>query len=152
MPAYKSPTGSPITGILETLFGIASINGLNEDGSPDYADETEVLWDTQTPVLRKGEMIFVDEDGEEWRRSQIVRVEDDADEDTDANERRITVSLSVKERDAILAGLRLIQGHLDDPERRNGDVQRQQHRRAWQRHGQRDADVLERDEHEDDDG
>jgi hypothetical protein len=73
--SYVSPTGSPIVGTLERLQGIAAINGIKGNGEPEYAGETEVLWDGQVPERRDGQLIYLDEQGLEWAFGQLVEKE-----------------------------------------------------------------------------
>lgn len=80
MPQYKSPTGALIIGTKEIVPGIALINGISEDGEPEYDGETDVDWNGQTSVLRDGKPLFVDENEEEWTFDQLT-VSDDEDED-----------------------------------------------------------------------
>ena len=69
---YKSPTGSPIVGTLETIVGIGMIKGIDVDGTPDYVGETDIFWDDQITVVRDGKIIFVDDDGDEWTFDQLT--------------------------------------------------------------------------------
>lgn len=95
--------GNPIIGIFEMVPGRALINGFTEaeDGSlePEYAGETEMWWDEQKPITSVDDMsrmpwsniegygiayqcrtagpfIYLDEDGNEWRRAQLTVKED----------------------------------------------------------------------------
>lgn len=80
---YLSPTGSEIIGTLERLIGRAEISGIQDDGTPKYAGETEVFWDDQTSVLRDGKRVFLDEDGAEWTFDQLKPVAEPEPEETD---------------------------------------------------------------------
>lgn len=81
MKSYKAPNGKPITSVLETILCRAHINGISEDGAcVQYAGSTDVFWDEQKPVLKEGNLLFLDEDGEEWTFDQLVIDEDVAEE------------------------------------------------------------------------
>ena len=71
-----SPTGKEIVGTLETLSGVAYADNYKRDefGVLDfeYIGDTKVYWDEQKTVERKGERIFIDEEGEEWTEKEIV--------------------------------------------------------------------------------
>lgn len=79
-----SPNGKRILGTLERLEARADI----EDGS-FFRDEsgemrfewegyTEVFWDSQRTLDRKGKVIFLDDDGDEWTAEQLtLEVADD---------------------------------------------------------------------------
>jgi hypothetical protein len=69
---YRSPNGTRILGILETVPGIALISSINHDGTPNYGGGTDLIWDEQQPDLKSGNMIYVDEDGEEWTFDQLT--------------------------------------------------------------------------------
>ncbi len=43
---FTSPSGARITGTLERLSGYALLLDINDDGSLEYAGETEVDWDS----------------------------------------------------------------------------------------------------------
>lgn len=74
---FKSPTGSKIVGTLETLKGVASVSGFNDDGSPIYAGGTTIDWDSQQTVMGQGGIIYVDDDGQEWVRADLTAVHDE---------------------------------------------------------------------------
>ncbi|MGQ7794496.1 hypothetical protein ACUN0C_18990 [Faunimonas sp. B44] len=63
---WKSPSGAEIVGTLERLMGCANINDITDDGEPVYSGDTKIWWDEQRTVLRDGQMLFVDENGDEW--------------------------------------------------------------------------------------
>lgn len=75
MKQYRSPTGSPILGTLERLFGRAEIVGIEDDGTPEYEGTTEIFWDDQKTILKDEKIVFLDEDGAEWTFDQLVAVD-----------------------------------------------------------------------------
>jgi hypothetical protein len=77
MAEYKSPNGAYIKGTLETLSGVALINGIDESGEPEHCGETEIYWDEQKTVERDGKPVYVDTEGSEWTFDQLTKVEDD---------------------------------------------------------------------------
>lgn len=77
MARYKSPTGSPIIGTAETVLVTASISGIDENGQPQYAGESEIHWDTQESIMRAGSVVYVDENAAEWRFDQLEKIEED---------------------------------------------------------------------------
>lgn len=67
MSNYYSPTGALIIGTREILTGVAIINGISDDGEPDYEGTTEVEWDNQrSDTDVSGCRLFVDEKGDVW--------------------------------------------------------------------------------------
>lgn len=81
MRKYTSPTGSLIIGTAEKMTGIGIINGINDDGTPEYAGTTEVNWDTQCSQYDgKGRLLYVDENNSEWVFEDLTPSEDEADE------------------------------------------------------------------------
>jgi hypothetical protein len=75
----KSPEGVLITGTLEKVRGVAELSGVALiDGKyePEYCGNTDMDWDSQTSVLREGQVIYIDENGMEWLASECVFVPD----------------------------------------------------------------------------
>jgi hypothetical protein len=66
MKQLYAPNGNLIVGTLETIKGRANVTGWNDDRSPEYAGSTEIFWDDQRTVQRDGNIICLDEDGEEY--------------------------------------------------------------------------------------
>lgn len=77
MARYLSPKGDEIEGTLDLIPGVALITGIAENGEPEYAGETMVIWDNQTTQTRNGKTIFICTAGDEWTFDQLVKVEDD---------------------------------------------------------------------------
>lgn len=74
----RAPNGKYIVGLLEELRGCALTNffEVRPDGSlePEYVGETDVWWDTQEPVRRRGGRVYLDEGYRAWREADLVRV------------------------------------------------------------------------------
>lgn len=81
MAEYKSPNGSAIIGTSDMVPATALISGINDDGSPEYAGESQVDWDNQSIKMRDGKILFIDEDANEWTFDQLVKVEAEGDGD-----------------------------------------------------------------------
>lgn len=73
---YQSPLGALITGIRESITVTAHINGIHEEGYPEYAGSTDVHWDTQEPIKENGNLIYVDENSDVWSFDQLIKVEE----------------------------------------------------------------------------
>jgi len=56
-------TGQRVVGVVETITAVASVSHFHADGTPFYAGESEVDWDSQHPRGGKGARTFVLEDG-----------------------------------------------------------------------------------------
>lgn len=69
---YYSPNGSRIVGTSDTVACRAEIFGIEDDGTPEYAGETEVFWDEQKTLERDSRILFLDEDGDEWTFDQLT--------------------------------------------------------------------------------
>lgn len=73
-----APDGTRIAAVVETLYGNALVDSVhrNPDGTLhfEYVGETEIAWDTQEAdrETTTGELLFLDEAGDEWRGSQLV--------------------------------------------------------------------------------
>jgi len=71
----KSPKGTVIVGTLELVHGWAGIHGPVKRGERgfefDHDGDTRLDWDGQKTVLRDGERIFVDADGNEFKESEL---------------------------------------------------------------------------------
>jgi hypothetical protein len=72
---FTAPTGARITGTLETVLGVARVEGWDEHGEPIYSGDTEIWWDEQRTVIRDDEFVYVDANGDEWLQSQLVEAE-----------------------------------------------------------------------------
>lgn len=72
-----APNGKQIIGTLERLAGVAYLDDAKDGGADggkfevQYSGETEVWWDGQRTVERKGQRIFVDQDGDEWPENKL---------------------------------------------------------------------------------
>lgn len=75
MTTWLSPHNAPIIGTYDTVPGTALINDISDDGEPEYAGETEMIWDDQTPQLRDGRIIFVDEGDGQWTFDRLHKGE-----------------------------------------------------------------------------
>lgn len=76
MKEFVSPQGNEITGVLEKIPGIASINiesASLEDGCLqfDYAGDTELQWEKHEIVRQDGQRVFVDDDDNEFTEDQL---------------------------------------------------------------------------------
>ena len=78
-----SPTGRPIIGTLERLYGVAIIDSirLDDDGRIDfdYMGDTKIDWNQQRTVTR-GPLkarVFVDDSGQEWLEHELTITEAD---------------------------------------------------------------------------
>jgi len=80
MTDYRAPNGQQIIGTAEKVLCTASIDGIDDDGLPDYAGGSEVHWDTQETQTRDGKILFVCENGDEWTFDQLTKVDDDDEE------------------------------------------------------------------------
>ena len=66
MPIYIKGTNIALKGTLETLQGVALVNGLNPDGSPAYEGTTEIFWDVQRTVTHHRRLVWLDFDFNEY--------------------------------------------------------------------------------------
>ena len=79
MKQYHSPNGDLIVGTLEVVYGVALINGIDEEGHPDYAGETKLDWNDQRPARdATGERIWICDMGQEWRFDQLRPIQEDS--------------------------------------------------------------------------
>lgn len=78
---YQAPNGLEIVGTSDVVACRAEIDGVEDDGTPAYAGETEVFWDEQRTREKGGKILFLDEDGNEWTFDQLSRILEPADED-----------------------------------------------------------------------
>ncbi|KQS84300.1 hypothetical protein ASG58_21255 [Rhizobium sp. Leaf383] len=73
MNQYRTPTGALIIGATETTPCVASIAGINADGTPEYDGNGSTMdWDNQTARTRGDKILFVDENGAEWTFDQLT--------------------------------------------------------------------------------
>lgn len=75
MKNYKSPTGSDIIGTSDTVLATATIQGIEDDGTPVYAGGSNIHWDSQETRKLNGKILFLDESGCEWTFDQLIPVE-----------------------------------------------------------------------------
>ena len=75
-----SPTGSRICAEVDTIIGHAGIAYFTKDDDgalvPEFAGETEVIWDSQIPELVDGQRQFIDEYCDTWLEDQLTIIED----------------------------------------------------------------------------
>lgn len=89
MAKLFAPDGTPIVSTYEKVFGTCSFAQdsviQNADGTFDFDYEggTDVDWDSQVTVTRKGQRIFVDEGGDEWPENVLVLREEEPDDEED---------------------------------------------------------------------
>lgn len=86
-----SPSGVRITGTADRVLATAWIGGgweKKDDGTFEfeYAGESELDWDSQQTITRKGKRVFVDENWNEWTEDQLV-LREEAEEDEEADDR-----------------------------------------------------------------
>ena len=83
MADYKSPNGSPIVGTSDMVPATALINGINDDGTPDYAGSSLLDWDNQKTNRDSAndQILYIDDDGNEWTFNQLVKVEAEGEDD-----------------------------------------------------------------------
>jgi hypothetical protein len=81
-----SPKHVPIMGTLERIPGVCPVIEDAFQRGPTgalvfdhYDTGTEISWDGQVTVTRKGLTVFVDDDGGEWTEDQLILVESEAD-------------------------------------------------------------------------
>jgi len=60
-----------LRGTLETVTGVALVQGRDSDGNPVYTGKTELWWEEEATVYRSGQRIWVDYDGNEWCDSEV---------------------------------------------------------------------------------
>ena len=71
MKPHLKGRNTHLRGTLETVTGVALVEGREADGYPLYTGETDVWWDEQKTVVRGGERVWVDSDGNECRESLV---------------------------------------------------------------------------------
>lgn len=83
-----SPKGTKIVGtceIVEATAGIADVLGVDPDHPDrydiDWEGYTEIIWETQQTMVRDGQRVFVDEEGNTFRESELT-LESDGSPDT----------------------------------------------------------------------
>ena len=63
---FKCPTCKGLaTGTLELLPGVAELN-VDETGEADYSGTTDIQWDSQSSIKRRGKYILTCDNGHEW--------------------------------------------------------------------------------------
>jgi len=81
MKNYQSPNGSAIVGTYDLVPATARIDGIHDDGTPEYAGESDVWWDDQKTQERDGKILYVDEDAKTWTFDQLTAIPDEEDEE-----------------------------------------------------------------------
>ncbi|WP_276122674.1 hypothetical protein [Pararhizobium qamdonense] len=77
---YKSPTGAQVIGVCEHVLVTAWVSGFKSDGTPQYAGDSKVHWDTQKPLADEdGETTYEDENGDSWNWNQLSPIEEITD-------------------------------------------------------------------------
>lgn len=77
-----APNGAQIVGTSEMIASTAHVENLrweNGEVTFDYEGGSDVYWDTSTTQTRDGEILFVDENGDEWSESDLVEAKDEED-------------------------------------------------------------------------
>lgn len=64
-------SGREVIGTYEMTPGCALVDG-REDGEINYTGETKMYWDGQTTQTRKGQRIWIDDEGDEVLESDIA--------------------------------------------------------------------------------
>lgn len=84
MGKLYAPTGARIIGTLETVMGIADFTDAWKDENGEYglsySGGTDIDWNSQVTVTdpTSHERLFLCENGEEWRESQLTYREKEA--------------------------------------------------------------------------
>lgn len=73
-----SQNNTRITGSFDLVYCVAGIADFAEDGSPNWEGGSSVDWDSQRTVTRGGQEVYVDDDGEEYLRSECRLMTEDA--------------------------------------------------------------------------
>ncbi|WP_353645715.1 hypothetical protein [Mesorhizobium sp. WSM2239] len=68
----KAPSGSPILGTVDIVAARCNILWNDEGTDFDFEGGTEVWWDEQRTQKLGGQDVFIDEDGEEWLRCELI--------------------------------------------------------------------------------
>ncbi len=63
--------GETPVGTIEVLYGVASFNAQNEDGSFDYYGETDIWWDNQKTLQVEGLDVLTCNNHHEWHTKRI---------------------------------------------------------------------------------
>lgn len=76
--SLQTPEGKQIRGTVERVPGCALARTFEvlSDGSLDplYEGETDLWWDEQETVTENGERIYLDDDGDGWPESNLLRI------------------------------------------------------------------------------
>lgn len=71
-----APNGKAIIGTVETLQAVAHLvavtRGEGGELEVEYDGSTDIEWDTQATLRRDGERIFLDEEHNEWKESDLT--------------------------------------------------------------------------------
>lgn len=76
LSTWRTPYGDPLRGTLERIPGIALVDeneARDDDGDPNHAGDTDVIWDGQETVIRAGQRVWVDESGNEFLESELLK-------------------------------------------------------------------------------
>ncbi len=63
--------GEGPVGTIEVLYGVASFEPQNEDGSFDYFGETDIWWDSQKTLQVEGRDVLTCNNHHEWESKRI---------------------------------------------------------------------------------
>lgn len=63
--------GDGPTGTLEQLQAVAYFSEAESDGSVEHGGDTEISWDSQETVRRRGSTVLVCENGHEWSSKEV---------------------------------------------------------------------------------
>lgn len=68
-----APNGEPIIGTFEQLNATAYVQGFTrtkKGWEPEYEGDTDMDWDSQEPIRRRGKLVVVDADGNTWSEKE----------------------------------------------------------------------------------
>lgn len=71
MKPHLKSRNTHLRGTLETVRGVALVEGREADGYPVYTGETDIWWDELKTVYRSGERVWVANDGNEFPDSLV---------------------------------------------------------------------------------
>lgn len=78
MKPHLKGLSTHLRGTLETVTGVALVEGCDVGGNLVYTGKTELWWEEEETVYRNGQRVWVDYDGNEWSDSQVEWHECDA--------------------------------------------------------------------------